>query len=126
MVASNVSYRTVSEQLLAELTAAAYQVALRHGIRGSFLDVELELWRELRAVVARPIRRPRGAGAEPSDALVGGMDIPVRGPARTGMSMPQDYAGASEYFSPGHTEGFNKAVETKEKHRQAQLAGDGF
>jgi hypothetical protein len=52
MVARNVSIPNASEQLLAELTAAAYQVALRHGFRGSFLDVELDLWRELRAVLA--------------------------------------------------------------------------
>jgi hypothetical protein len=39
------------EDLLAELTATAYQVALSQGIQGSFLDVELALWRELRPVV---------------------------------------------------------------------------
>ena len=41
-----------AEGLLAELAAAAYGVALRHGIKGPFIDVELELWRELRAVLA--------------------------------------------------------------------------
>lgn len=43
------------EEFLGQLTDAAYQVALRHGLRGSFLDVELELWRELRAVLRREI-----------------------------------------------------------------------
>jgi hypothetical protein len=33
------------------LAAAAYLVALRHGIKGAFIDVELDLWRELRAVL---------------------------------------------------------------------------
>jgi hypothetical protein len=42
-----------AEGLLAELAAAAYRVALRHGIKGPFIDVELELWRELRAVLRR-------------------------------------------------------------------------
>jgi hypothetical protein len=41
-----------AEGLLAELAAAAYGVALRHGLKGPFIDVELELWRELRAVLA--------------------------------------------------------------------------
>ena len=40
-----------TEALLARLTTAAYQVALRHGLKGSFLDLELELWRELRATL---------------------------------------------------------------------------
>lgn len=39
------------EAYAARLTAAAYAVALRHGVRGSFADLELDLWRELRAVV---------------------------------------------------------------------------
>ena len=38
------------EAFLARLTTTAYQVALRHGITGSFADLELNLWRELRTV----------------------------------------------------------------------------
>ncbi len=38
--------------LAARLTEAAYEVALRHGTRGSFADLELELWRRIRSVVA--------------------------------------------------------------------------
>jgi hypothetical protein len=68
------------EQLLAELTAAAYEVALRHGIGGSFLDLELELWDELRAVLAkrlprapaerrRPAAGPRAFRGEQHDAF---------------------------------------------------------
>jgi len=37
MVASSVQRRADPEVLLAELTVAAHQVALRHGLRGSFL-----------------------------------------------------------------------------------------
>ena len=45
----------LSEDQLAELTAAAYRVVLRHGgLRSPFIDVELDLWRELRRGVARP------------------------------------------------------------------------
>lgn len=40
-----------SEELLARLTRAAYEVALRRGFRGPFIDVELELWEALRSVV---------------------------------------------------------------------------
>lgn len=39
------------EEFLAELAVATYGVALRHGIKGSFIDLELELWQELRGVV---------------------------------------------------------------------------
>jgi hypothetical protein len=57
-----VSESARGEQLLAELTSAAYQVALRHGLKGPFIDVELDLWRELRAVLRRrlPGVRPEG------------------------------------------------------------------
>ncbi len=33
------------EVFAAELTAAAYPVALRHGVGDKWLDLELELWR---------------------------------------------------------------------------------
>ena len=42
-----------AEGLVAELAAAAYGVALRHGIKGPFIDVELDLWRELRDVLTQ-------------------------------------------------------------------------
>jgi hypothetical protein len=40
----------LSEELVAQLARAAYLVALKHGVRGAFIDVELELWRELQRV----------------------------------------------------------------------------
>jgi hypothetical protein len=52
MVASRINVTTSDEDLLARLTAAAYAVALRHGLKGPFIDVELALWRELREVLA--------------------------------------------------------------------------
>jgi hypothetical protein len=39
------------EEFLAELTDAAYRVTLKHGVRGSFLHVELDLWTALRSVL---------------------------------------------------------------------------
>jgi hypothetical protein len=40
------------EALLSRLTDAAYRVVLRHGIKGSFIDVQLDLWHQLRAVLS--------------------------------------------------------------------------
>ena len=53
MVTVNAESAHIAEELLAELAAAAYDVALRHGIKGPFIDVELDLWRELRVVLDR-------------------------------------------------------------------------
>ncbi len=35
------------DSLVAQLTEAAYPVALRHGERGSWVDLELDLWKAL-------------------------------------------------------------------------------
>jgi hypothetical protein len=51
MVQINCEQGVNAEGLLAELTEAAYRVALRHGLKGPFVDVELDLWRELRRVL---------------------------------------------------------------------------
>jgi hypothetical protein len=40
-----------SEALAAELTAAAYPIALRHAVGDNWLDLELELWQALTATV---------------------------------------------------------------------------
>jgi hypothetical protein len=47
------------EDLVAELTAAAYFVALRHGPGNPWLDLELELWRALTDVTSRWNRKAR-------------------------------------------------------------------
>jgi hypothetical protein len=41
------------EHFAAELTRAAYHVALRHGAAGRWLDLELDLWRALADTVNR-------------------------------------------------------------------------
>ena len=47
----------------AELTLVAYRVALRHGTGGTWLDLELELWRVLTGMVKKWEREwPRAAG----------------------------------------------------------------
>lgn len=43
--------RITSEEFLARLTAAAYEVFLQHGLKVPFLQVELDLWRQLRIVL---------------------------------------------------------------------------
>jgi hypothetical protein len=39
------------ENFAAELTVAAYPIALAHGVRGSSLDLELEMWKKISEVV---------------------------------------------------------------------------
>jgi hypothetical protein len=39
------------DNLAAELTTAVYPVALRHGIGGSWVDLELDLWKALSETV---------------------------------------------------------------------------
>jgi hypothetical protein len=44
-----------AEDVVAELASAAYRVVLRHGgVRSPFIDVELDIWRELRRVLNSP------------------------------------------------------------------------
>ena len=53
----SINMKSVPEEFLAEITDAAYRVALRHGIKGSFLDIELGLWEALRAEFVRERNR---------------------------------------------------------------------
>jgi hypothetical protein len=54
---------SVSEEALAELASAAYRVVLRHGgVRSPFIDVELDLWREMRRVLHATAAEPAAAG----------------------------------------------------------------
>jgi hypothetical protein len=40
---------TTEEEFLAHVTDIAYQAVLRQGLTRPFLDVELDLWRQIRA-----------------------------------------------------------------------------
>jgi hypothetical protein len=57
------------ENLTAKLTEAAYLVALRHGVGGSWVDLELDLWQVLGDSVQKwgrewpPRRQPRGVAS---------------------------------------------------------------
>ena len=47
---------TLFENFAAELTSAAYSIALRHGMRGSWLDLQMGLWRVLAETVKKRAR----------------------------------------------------------------------
>src|SRR5258708_38891348 len=57
------------EALAAELTAAAYPVALLHGVGHRWLDLELELWRGLTEMVKK-----WGRGTLPCSEVTVGCD----------------------------------------------------
>ena len=45
------------DELAAQVTEIAYQALLRQGLQQPFLEVELDLWRQIRSVLRR---RPAG------------------------------------------------------------------
>jgi hypothetical protein len=49
---------TLLEDFAAELTSAAYAVALRHGVEDKWLDLELELWEALKETVKKGGQEP--------------------------------------------------------------------
>jgi hypothetical protein len=52
------------ENVGAELAQAAYPVMLRYGVVGNWLELELELWRNLTAIIKkRKQQRPSAIGA---------------------------------------------------------------
>jgi hypothetical protein len=53
---------TFAASLAAELTSAAYPVALRRGLEGSWLELELGLWRALAGTVEKCARECRRGG----------------------------------------------------------------
>ena len=44
---------TLLENFAAEVTSAAYAVALRHGVEDKWLELELELWKALKETVKK-------------------------------------------------------------------------
>jgi hypothetical protein len=51
---------TILDTVAAELTSAAYLAALGHGIKGFWIDLELELWRALAHTVKQCGRSGEG------------------------------------------------------------------
>lgn len=49
---ADASRKGLSEERVAQLARAAYQVALQHGLRRPFIDVELAIWHELARIAA--------------------------------------------------------------------------
>jgi hypothetical protein len=49
---------TLLDNFAAELTCAAYAVALRHGVEVKWLDLELELWGALKETVKKQGQEP--------------------------------------------------------------------
>ena len=66
------------DNFAAELTRVAYYVALRHGTAGTWLDLELDLWRALADTVKQEspqaARQPAAARSESLDRLGHGRD----------------------------------------------------
>jgi hypothetical protein len=54
---------TLLENFAAELTSAVYPLVLGHGMRGSWIKVELGLWRALAATVKKWARERPSAGS---------------------------------------------------------------
>jgi hypothetical protein len=52
---TRLNFGTATEDLVAELTDAAYRVALKHQFKGSFIDVQLDLWSALREVIRKEV-----------------------------------------------------------------------
>ena len=71
----NDNHRATRDALLdnfaAELTRAAYYVALRHGTAGTWLDLELDLWRALADTVKQQFASGRTAARSESLGRLG-------------------------------------------------------
>ena len=82
---------TLLENFAAELTNAAYPIALRHGMRGSWIDLELGLWRVLAETVKRwGQESPSGSEADfVCDWVEGQSDAP-HVDSRDGVGHPRD------------------------------------
>jgi hypothetical protein len=50
-------FKTTQEDFLARITDAAYGVVLRQGLHRSFVDVELELWQQVRNVFRNEVEK---------------------------------------------------------------------
>lgn len=59
----HVRFGLSSEDFLAHLTGAAYRIALEYRSKGSFLDIELKLWNELREVLRQDMSFSQQCGS---------------------------------------------------------------
>jgi hypothetical protein len=70
----------LNDTFVARLTRAAYEVALRHGAADTWLEVELDMWRALAAVVraSRFQAIPSQSAVEPPSPMPGTLVEPIR------------------------------------------------
>jgi hypothetical protein len=70
MCAKPVAWEAAVEEFAGELTDVAYPVALKHGVKGSSVDVELDVWQALRRTLgSQQIRSALASGDEASAEL---------------------------------------------------------
>jgi hypothetical protein len=70
------------ENIAAELTTAVYPLVLRHALRGSWLDLELGLWRALAETVENWVRQaPRSGSPDELDVWRGCFLVELTGKA---------------------------------------------
>jgi len=75
MCAIPVSSESWTEEFAGELTEVAYPVALKHGVRGSWLDFELDVWKALQKVLRRQHGEPLLIGVDnPSPPMLEEME----------------------------------------------------
>lgn len=63
MAGIHVRFDVSPEEFLAHITDAAYEVALRHGFRVPFVEVEIDLHRALRNVINRDMLVSEACGS---------------------------------------------------------------
>jgi hypothetical protein len=67
---------TQLENFAAELTDAAYPIVLRHGVVGSSVDLELDLWKVLAERVKKLRQQAQRAGESPPDGSRARSEMP--------------------------------------------------
>lgn len=68
MVTSNYSFSEL-EPLADRLATQIFEVALRHGIQGSFLEAQLDVWNTVRGVLAEESIKPPAYASLRSSSL---------------------------------------------------------
>jgi hypothetical protein len=63
MVGSHIRFGVSPQAFLGQITDAAYRVALKHGLKDPFIDVELDLYDALRKVMAETIEVSPACGS---------------------------------------------------------------
>lgn len=70
----HVKFEVSPSQFLSDLAQATYKVALKHGVKDSFLEVELELYEAIQAVLNKDMMFSPACG-EPACRLLPHLDL---------------------------------------------------